>query len=168
MSERYEKNPTLEHPPKKTLSFSHLKKSTRIASIAPPTDPNADSIYLFISLSFAAIAGRSKQTEMTGLRIRGTWQYLSMKVSAFGTLWSPRWTTEDPTQEPREACVAWRSWAMARPTRGAGWTWEVDEREEREERKRCEFLGKKKVEEKISKKKKLPSSSPSAAPVPCP
>ena len=98
------------------------KKSTKTASIAPPTDPNADSMYFLIPASLAATSGRSRQTEITGFRLSGTWQYLSMNVRALGTLWSPRCTTEEPTHEPRLACVAWRSWAMARPTRGAGWT----------------------------------------------
>ena len=39
-------------------------------------------------------------TRTMGLRILGTWVYLSMNMSALGTLWSPRWTTEDPTQLP--------------------------------------------------------------------
>ncbi len=36
-------------------------------------------------------------------RSRRTCVYLSMNMSALGTLWSPRCTTEDPTHEPMRA-----------------------------------------------------------------
>ena len=37
--------------------------------------------------------------------MRDTWVYLSMKTSVLGTLLSPRWITELPTQPPRLFCV---------------------------------------------------------------
>ena len=87
---------------------------------------------------------------------------MSIKVKAFGTLWSPRCTTEEPTQLPSWACVCWRSSAMARPTRGAGWTWFCfcGEREKRERRTGEFFCVLKEEEEKIEKEKKSSVSHP--------
>ena len=48
-----------------------------------------------------------------------TWVYLSMNVSAFGTLWSPRWTTDDPIHEPSELWAFLKISLIARPIRGA-------------------------------------------------
>ena len=42
--------------------------------------------------------------------------YLSMNISALGTLWSPRCTTEEPTQEPSRRWQRARIVCIARPT----------------------------------------------------
>ena len=49
----------------------------------------------------------------------GTWVYLSMNMRALGTLWSPRWTTEEPTQLPRRCWHLCSTLCMARDTLGA-------------------------------------------------
>lgn len=48
-----------------------------------------------------------------------TWLYLSMNMSAFGTLESPRWMSEEPTHEPHLDWVVCSSWCIARVVRGA-------------------------------------------------
>ena len=48
-----------------------------------------------------------------------TWLYLSMNMSAFGTLESPRCMREEPTHEPHLAWVVCSSWCIARVVRGA-------------------------------------------------
>ena len=48
-----------------------------------------------------------------------TWVYLSIKVRAFGTLWSPRWTTDEPIQDPNERCARLKISLIAFPMRGA-------------------------------------------------
>ena len=41
--------------------------------------------------------------------MRETWVYLSMKTNVLGTLLSPRWITELPTQPPKLFCVLYRN-----------------------------------------------------------
>ena len=54
--------------------------------------------------------------------LQRTWVYLSMKSRALGTLWSPRWITEDPTQPPMRCWHLDRMPRMARPTESAACT----------------------------------------------
>ena len=55
-------------------------------------------------------------------RLQRTWVYLSMKSRALGTLWSPRWITEDPTQPPMRCWHLDRMPRIARPTESAACT----------------------------------------------
>ena len=43
----------------------------------------------------------STPTRLSHTQQLPTWQYLSTNSSAFGTLWSPRWITEEPTCRTR-------------------------------------------------------------------
>ena len=81
------------------------------------TPPNTVSMYCRTGGSLYSL-GISSSTRTTGFRIRGTWQYLSMKTREDGTLWSPRWMTADPTQCPI-FCWQWLTiLLMARYVRG--------------------------------------------------
>ena len=55
-----------------------------------------------------------------------------MNMSAFGTLWSPMWMTEEPTQPPRLFCARLRIACIMRDVLGAAWTrfmpWPVSRR----------------------------------------
>jgi hypothetical protein len=51
-----------------------------------------------------------------------TCEYLSMNISALGTLESPRWISVEPTQPPSAAkpcCALCNNWCIAREVRGA-------------------------------------------------
>mmetsp|Transcript_8916 Transcript_8916/g.27448 ORF Transcript_8916/g.27448 Transcript_8916/m.27448 type:complete len:230 (-) Transcript_8916:36-725(-) len=58
---------------------------------------------------------------MRGLRMRATWAYLSRKVRALGTLWSPMCTMADPTHADRSRSAP-RMRTMAAYVRGHAWT----------------------------------------------
>eukprot|EP01139_Manchomonas_bermudensis_P006210 Amastigsp_a176678_22.p5 type:complete len:114 gc:universal Amastigsp_a176678_22:998-657(-) len=63
---------------------------------------------------------RARMAVTMGLRMRGTWVYLSIKTRAEGTLWSPRCTAEEPIQPPPTLrMVRERMSDIACATRGA-------------------------------------------------
>ncbi|XRB10244.1 UPF0652 protein [Pseudoscourfieldia marina] len=67
--------------------------------------PNTLSAYALTLASDRHARSTSSTTRISGLKMRGTCVYLSMNISAFGTLWSPRCTAELSTQPPPRRCM---------------------------------------------------------------
>mmetsp|Transcript_12396 Transcript_12396/g.46258 ORF Transcript_12396/g.46258 Transcript_12396/m.46258 type:complete len:236 (+) Transcript_12396:270-977(+) len=97
------------------------KKSTRIVLRQFSTDPNVLQTYVFNPASLQSSSSEST-TNAVGPSILGTCVYLSINISAFGTLWSPRCTTLLPTHPPKLFWHLCSTACMALPTLGADCT----------------------------------------------
>mmetsp|Transcript_6230 Transcript_6230/g.9845 ORF Transcript_6230/g.9845 Transcript_6230/m.9845 type:complete len:106 (-) Transcript_6230:1327-1644(-) len=80
-----------------------LKKSCRMALWAFSIDPYFCWTSVVRAWSFGSALLVYFRHWTIGLRTLGTWLYLSMNTSEFGTLVSPRWMTDDPTH-PSTVC----------------------------------------------------------------
>ena len=89
---------------------------------ACPCMPSMQAIVVGAVCEGAGSAMQSSQATAFQQLPGRTWVYLSMKSRALGTLWSPRWMTEDPTQPPMRCWHLHRMPRMARPTESAACT----------------------------------------------
>ena len=77
---------------------------------------------------------KSSASDKTGIGTGGseTGGHSPMNMSAFGTLWSPMWMTDEPTQEPMLLCARLRIACIMRDVFGAACTrlrpWPVSRR----------------------------------------